>query len=80
MVEKLLPKGEWKKYTIESTVIHNWSSPYIIDRFPVIHPYNNQTPFYQTNTPNTLTDVICGTNSNIHIDNNSGVFNIEMPN
>jgi len=49
MLEKLLPKGEWKKYKLESTVITNWANPIIIDRtVPYIPPY--RSPIWSTGT------------------------------
>lgn len=34
-LEKLLPKGEWKKFKLETnTVIYNWSDPIKITTFP----------------------------------------------
>jgi len=33
-LSKLLPNGEWKTFTLETnTVINNWTSPIIIERF-----------------------------------------------
>jgi len=40
VLEKLLPKGLWKEYTLEAnTVIQNWSQPIIIEK---------RTPYYPT--------------------------------
>ena len=30
LLEKLLPEGEWKNYSLESTIITNWNSPIYI--------------------------------------------------
>ena len=36
-LEKLLPNGEWKEFTLETnTVIHQWSNPVVI---PSVIPY-----------------------------------------
>lgn len=48
VLEKLLPKGEWKKFTLEtSTVINNWSSPIIIEKTVPRYP---SYPWYCANT------------------------------
>lgn len=43
-LEKILPNGEWKEYSIETnTVINNWGNPYIIEKY---YPYNYQPYWY----------------------------------
>lgn len=88
-LEKLLPKGEWKQFTLETnTVIHNWKTPYVfreIDIQPV--PYYPTYPWYWNNP----TPVLCqsnpafnfvGTNSTQMIGGDAaltkGVFNVEV--
>jgi len=39
-LEKILPNGEWKKFTLEtSATINTWSNPIIIDRRIAYNPY-----------------------------------------
>lgn len=45
MLEKLLPFGAWKEFTLEATIIHNWSSPIVIDKYQPYVPYQN--PWWQ---------------------------------
>ena len=34
LLEKFLPDGQWKEYTLETnTVINNWTNPIVIDRW-----------------------------------------------
>lgn len=32
MLEKFLPDGQWKSYKLETSIIHNWGSPIIIEK------------------------------------------------
>lgn len=42
-LEKLLPKGEWKKFTLQTnTIINNWNSPIVIEKYyPRYYPWYN---------------------------------------
>lgn len=51
-LKKNFPKGDWKKYSIESGVITNWIAPYYYDWQIQLWPTTN--PFYV----DTGTDVI----------------------
>lgn len=52
-LNKLLPHGEWKNFTLQTnTVIHQWNSPIIIKEFP------NYLPWYRQSG-----EVLCNTNS-----------------
>lgn len=33
LLEKFLPNGQWKEFKLETSVIHNWSNPIVIDRY-----------------------------------------------
>jgi hypothetical protein len=51
-LEKLLPDGEWKNYSLEThTVINNWNSPVIIREYPITRPWleNPWKPTYMAN-------------------------------
>lgn len=71
-LEKLLPKGLWKEFNLESnTTIVNWNSPYI---WPVIPSYPQ--PLWltdKTNDPNKYY-VTCEANNCLAL--NEGTFNI----
>ena len=65
-LEKILPNGEWKKFTLEtSTSITQWSFPTIIKEYPAYPSY----PWYYST----------GTNLNkSDCSFKSGSYNIEM--
>lgn len=45
-LEKLLPKGEWKEFTLETnTVINNWNTPVVIREYPT-YPVIPTYPWY----------------------------------
>ena len=68
-LEKLLPKGEWKKFTLETnTVIQNWQAPIVIKEYVDKYPYY---PWFVTN--NTGVDCISGD----HLQLNSGTYNVQ---
>lgn len=78
-LEKLLPKGEWKDFSLETnTVINNWSNPIIIrdrDWFPT--PHKPWDWYYKTG------DVFSyksdsGISMNTKNELKSGLFNIEL--
>ena len=61
-LEKLLPKGLWKEFELQSNVtINNWSSPIIIERETIL-PW--KYTWYNTNNTN-------------YTSLKSGVYNIE---
>ena len=40
-LKKILPNKQWKEYTIETTHIHNWTAPIVIENtipFPFTYP------------------------------------------
>ena len=50
-LEKLLPKGEWKTFTLEAnTSITTWYNPIVIKEYPTHPTY----PWYVTTTTNTV--------------------------
>ncbi len=72
-LEKLLPKGEWKTFKLESAVISNWGNPIYI-------PYN-PNPFWYSGTPivtlqGSTSDVSNGTIGNSSYTNS--VYNVEL--
>jgi len=77
MLDKLLPRGAWKEYSLESVVITNWSNPIWVE--PMRTPVN---PFPQWNEPFIYDQgpatTITGTDVNLDI--TKGVYNIELVN
>ena len=80
-LEKLLPKGEWKEFTLETnTVINNWHNP--INVTPRWRYYYWGQPWYNTMT--TTCQNIASTSLNAKGDASdlvtlkSGTYNIEM--
>ena len=83
-LEKLLPNGEWKEFTLETnTVIHHWSNPVVI---PSVIPYPVPTyprpywPWYSytrldSNLHPADDKVSAGMNSNMML--HKGVYNIQ---
>ncbi len=83
-LEKLLPNGEWKEFTLETnTVIHQWSNPVVI---PSVIPYPVPTyprpywPWYsstrlESNRHPAEYEVSAGMNSTMML--KKGVYNIE---
>lgn len=88
-LDKLLPNGEWKEFTLETnTVIHQWSNPVVI---PSVIPYPVPTyprpycprpywPWYSytrldSNLHPADDKVSAGMNSNMML--NKGVYNIQ---
>lgn len=46
-LKRLLPNNDWKKFTLETTVIQNWSNPIYIDRWRrPFDTYPRPTPWY----------------------------------
>lgn len=51
-LEKILPKAEWKQFTLETnTVINNWNSPVIIREYPQ-YPHRWDWPWVSSTTEN----------------------------
>ena len=83
-LEKLLPNGEWKEFTLETnTVIHHWSNPVVI---PSVIPYpappspRPSWPWYssprlESNLHPADDKVRAGMNSHTML--NKGVYNIQ---
>jgi len=69
LLEKLLPKGEWKEFKLEPQIIVNWNNPIIIEKeLQCPSPY--QQPW--------ITCDVAGTGKNeINYTLNPGVYNIE---
>lgn len=83
-LEKLLPKGEWKSFTLETnTVIERWSNPIIIRERPYYYPYR-EYPWVYCNTDlnkgESLSMKSVDTLSQVNADYklNAGVFNVEV--
>ena len=76
-LKKLLPNGEWEKYSLETnTIIYNWRDPIIIYKdwpvYPLPQPY---TPL-----PYKWPDIICGTgNASTYYSETSknGIYNVD---
>ena len=83
-LEKLLPNGEWKEFTLETnTVIHHWSNPVVL---PSVIPYPVPTyprphwPWYsftslESNLHPADDKVRAGMNSTMML--KKGVYNIQ---
>ena len=83
-LEKLLPNGEWKEFTLETnTVIHQWSNPVVI---PSVMPYPGPTyprPYWPWYSSTRLESNLhpaddkgsTGMTSNMML--NKGVYNIQ---
>jgi hypothetical protein len=75
---RLLPNGEWKKFTLEThTVIEHWSSPIVIERYT--KPYWQPWYYYSSNTnvsdSNIATAEYKSNSQSFNL--KSGVYNIE---
>lgn len=65
-LEKLLPKGEWKKFTLQTnTIINNWNSPVVIEKY-----YPRTYPWYVG------VQYLAGGNNNT-ISLKSGTYNVQ---
>lgn len=77
-LEKLLPKGEWKKFTLETnTQISYWTNPIIYREYPS-YPYY---PWYcSTTTGNTAVGITGGiaTYNSDDVLLQKGTYNIEV--
>jgi len=70
-LEKLFPKGEWKKFKLETNVIiSNWNTPIIIEREVIKEkPWNPYTqPYYHYFGTTSRNWQLC----------NSGIFNLQV--
>jgi hypothetical protein len=83
-LEKLLPHGEWKEFTLETnTVIHHWSNPVVIPSvipYPVPPSPRPHWPWYsftglESNLHPAAHKVSAGMNSNLML--NKGIYNIQ---
>jgi len=92
-LEKLLPKGEWKKYELQTnTIINSWTNPIIIKEYPQpIYPSYPWITFCHnadntlTTSANELTDLTAGGNDKSFATNKSdgyetkaGIYNVEL--
>lgn len=78
-LERILPKGEWKSFTLEtSTTIHNWNSPYVIERTREVPVYpRTPWPWYLGYDRENLLDRTHNLGSQkIEYQLKSGVFNV----
>jgi hypothetical protein len=46
-LKRLLPNNDWKKFTLQTTIIQNWSNPIYVDRWVKPYPYP-WTPWYDS--------------------------------
>ena len=69
MLDKLLPENKWKEYKLEVTILQNWSSPIIIERYPPTPIYPWWQPYYTTG------DFIT---NNAHTTSSNGVYNLQL--
>lgn len=82
LLEKFLPNGEWKEYTLETnTIINNWAAPIIIDRWrPWHNPYYGSVQYLTggTYTQSGLTGGLqCATTNVLKLNNSNSILNIE---
>ena len=85
---KLLPNGEWKKFTLQTnTVIQNWGSPIVIhDHYPRPYwqPWYVGTTYYaKSNVTNNALSMksmgnLSARSGNADLSLKSGVFNVEV--
>ena len=69
-LNKLLPKGEWKKFTLEThTVINNWASPVVFPLYPIYKSPPREIPWY--------TATWDGVDKNDRCQLKAGTYNIE---
>jgi hypothetical protein len=78
-LEKLLPKGLWKNFTLETNVtINNWSNPIVIERKTV--PYYPPGIWYHCDGNKTITpykdQITCDVNNKTFA-LSSGIHNLE---
>jgi len=71
-LEKLLPKGVWKEFELESTVIQNWSTPIVIEKSTPYYP----APiwWFSDETKPRPYEITC---ENKHYCLNEGTYNIQ---
>ncbi len=72
-LEKLLPKGLWKEFTLQNEPITLWQNPIIIEREVRREPYWNP-PIWVNTQPLTSDPGIVYCSSNLK----SGQFNLEV--
>lgn len=74
-LERLLPKGEWKKFTLETNVVINhWSNPIVIREYPRRDWDWHRSPWICTTSGSTE---LGNNNLKANYSLNDGVFNIE---
>ncbi len=78
-LDRLLPKGEWKKFKLETqTTITNWGNPIIIREYPYSRPFQpywtspGTSPFYAGDTHTISTDA-----ADFTLTGTAGIHNIE---
>lgn len=75
-LDRLLPKGEWKEFTLETnTTITYWSSPTIIEKHYPYQPW--QYPWYSNGTTYIANKAIGSSDYTLCA---SGKFNVELSN
>lgn len=78
-LEKLLPKGEWKDFKLETHTTIEWSTPVVIPYRPVVQPCVPQ-PLYPIDPWWRQPYITCSSNSTTEPSQyslKSGVYNIE---
>lgn len=68
-IKKIFPDGEWKEYNLFTETIINWSYPIVYRSYP-----NWIIPTWVGTTPNPK---ITYKSNEIHVGQNTGVYNIE---
>ena len=75
-LNKLLPNGEWKKFTLQTnTVIQHWSNPVVIREYPTYPTYPRYPWYGMEVTAGRHTAEYKVNNSSLEL--KSGVYNVE---
>jgi len=80
-LEQLLPKGLWKEFELENTVINNWTNPIIIQPTPYVPQNPYPTPILPwMQGPFVYCSNVEGTNSNLIQEQelNNGIYNVQI--